>query len=373
MMTTAFWKSTVRPLPSVSRPSSSSCSSTFSTSGCAFSISSKSTTAYGPPPHRLGELAGLVVADVAGRRADQPRDRVLLLVLGHVDADHRVLVVEQELGQRPRQLGLADAGRAQEDEAAERAAADPAGRRGRGGWRWPRRGSPRPGRRRAGAAASSIWRSFCTSPSISRLTGMPVHLPTTSAMSSSSTSSLSSRGPLPARRPAVLRLDLRFELRDAAVLQLGRPGVVAVPLRRPRRRGAAPSSSSLRSALCWIASFSCVPVRRQRALLLLEVGQLLLELRQPLGRGLVGLLAQRLALDLELHHAPLHLVELGRHRVDLHAQPRRRLVDQVDGLVGQEAVGDVAVREHGRRDQRRVLEAAPCGAARSARAARAGC
>ena len=120
MMTTVFLKSTVRPLPSVSRPSSSSWSSTLSTSGCAFSISSKSTTEYGPAAHRFGELAGLLVADVAGRRADQPRHRVLLLILGHVDADHRVLVVEQELGERARQLGLADAGRAEEDEAAER-------------------------------------------------------------------------------------------------------------------------------------------------------------------------------------------------------------------------------------------------------------
>ena len=73
-----------------------------------------------PAAHRFGELAGLLVADVAGRRADQPRDGVLLLVLRHVDADHRVLVVEQELGERARQLGLADAGRAEEDEAAER-------------------------------------------------------------------------------------------------------------------------------------------------------------------------------------------------------------------------------------------------------------
>jgi hypothetical protein len=47
MMTTVFLKSTVRPLPSVRRPSSSNCSMTFSTSGCAFSISSNSTTAYG--------------------------------------------------------------------------------------------------------------------------------------------------------------------------------------------------------------------------------------------------------------------------------------------------------------------------------------
>ena len=59
--------------------------------------------------HLLGELPALLVAHVARRRADQPRDRELLHVLGHVDADQRVLVVEQELRQRPGQLGLAHA------------------------------------------------------------------------------------------------------------------------------------------------------------------------------------------------------------------------------------------------------------------------
>src|SRR5438128_1904961 len=47
MMMTVFLKSTVRPCPSVSRPSSSTCSSTLNTSGCAFSTSSRSTTQYG--------------------------------------------------------------------------------------------------------------------------------------------------------------------------------------------------------------------------------------------------------------------------------------------------------------------------------------
>src|SRR3712207_8014183 len=46
---------------------------------------------------------------------------VLLHVLRHVDAHHRVLVAEEELGERARQLGLPDAGRAEEDERAGRA------------------------------------------------------------------------------------------------------------------------------------------------------------------------------------------------------------------------------------------------------------
>ena len=44
MTMTVFSKFTVRPWASVMRPSSRICSRMFITSGCAFSISSKSTT-----------------------------------------------------------------------------------------------------------------------------------------------------------------------------------------------------------------------------------------------------------------------------------------------------------------------------------------
>ena len=47
MMMTVLRKSTVRPWASVSRPSSSTWSRVLKTSGCAFSISSNSTTEYG--------------------------------------------------------------------------------------------------------------------------------------------------------------------------------------------------------------------------------------------------------------------------------------------------------------------------------------
>mmetsp|Transcript_24046 Transcript_24046/g.81225 ORF Transcript_24046/g.81225 Transcript_24046/m.81225 type:complete len:496 (+) Transcript_24046:282-1769(+) len=46
-MMIVFLKLTVRPCPSVMRPSSRTCSSTLNTSGCALSTSSKSTTEYG--------------------------------------------------------------------------------------------------------------------------------------------------------------------------------------------------------------------------------------------------------------------------------------------------------------------------------------
>ena len=218
-MITVFLKFTVRPWPSVSRPSSSTCRSTLKTSGCAFSISSRSTTRVGLAPHRLGELPALLVADIAGRGADEPRHRVLLHVLGHVEADHVVLVVEERRGQRPRQLGLADAGGPEEEERADRAL-----------------GSLMPARARITASATartaSSWpttrwcssssrrRSFCISPSISFETGMPVHRETTSAMSSSSTSSLISRRP-PAAARASSSSQLALERGQGPVLQLG--------------------------------------------------------------------------------------------------------------------------------------------------------
>ena len=68
------------------------------------------------PANGFGELAAFVVAHVSGRRAQQPRHRVLFHVLRHVQANHRPLVVEEEFGQSTRGFGLSDSGRAQEDE-----------------------------------------------------------------------------------------------------------------------------------------------------------------------------------------------------------------------------------------------------------------
>ena len=71
-------------------------------------------------------------------------------------------------------------------------------------------------------------------------------------------------------------------------------------------------------------------------------------------RRVVGFLLQRLALDLELDDAPLEPVHRLGLGVDLHADARGGLVDQVDRLVGQLPVGDVAMRERRRGDDRRI-------------------
>ena len=137
-----------------------------------------------------------------------------------------------------------------------------------------RRGSPRPARERRTALAtsssasswpttrsrrrSSMWSSFCISPSSRRETGMPVHLATTSATSSASTSSLSIFCVVWSWASLSFSAASCFSrLGQRPVLQLGglargRPGAVA-------------SSTSVRvfsicsliSRIFWIAAFSC--------------------------------------------------------------------------------------------------------------------
>src|SRR3954462_2855408 len=73
-----------------------------------------------PATHRFGELTRFLVAGVSRWCANHSGYGVLFLGFGHVDADHRLLVVTPELGASPRELPFADAGRTEEHERAER-------------------------------------------------------------------------------------------------------------------------------------------------------------------------------------------------------------------------------------------------------------
>ena len=97
-----------------------------------------------------------------------------------------------------------------------------------------------------------------------------------------------------------------------------------------------------------------LPLGGELARALLELGQLLPQPLQAVLGGLVALLLERTFLDPQLQDAPVELVDRLGLAVDRHALPGRRLVDQVDRLVGQEAVGDVAVGERGGGDDRTV-------------------
>ena len=63
------------------------------------------------------QQSALVEADIAGRRADQPRHRMALHIFRHVEAQQ---LDAERGGELPGDLGLADAGRAREQVAADR-------------------------------------------------------------------------------------------------------------------------------------------------------------------------------------------------------------------------------------------------------------
>ena len=86
-----------------------------------------------------------------------------------------------------------------------------------------------------------------------------------------------------------------------------------------------------------------------------HIGQLFLDVLKMFLRQRVGFLLQRRLLDLVPHDLAVQLIHFGRHGVHLAADHGAGFINQVDGLIGQEAVGDVAVGKRRRRDQRLVL------------------
>ncbi len=147
--------------------------------------------------------------------------------------------------------------------------------------------------------------------------------------------------------------DAALQLGDAPVADLGRLLQVGLPL----ELGAQAFQLLLERADGADGLSLGLPVLLHLGRLRLQLRQLVLERGQPLLRRAVGLLGQGHLLDLELEDAPVDDVDLGRQRVDLDAQLARSLVHEVDGLVGQEAAGEVAVGEDGRADERGVLDA----------------
>ena len=306
------------------------------------------------PAHRFGQLTTLVVADVPRRGADQARHRVLLAVLAHVDAHHRALVIEQELRQRLRQLGLADTGRAQEHERARgpvrvgdtgATAANRVGHRGDGlllpddattqlllhAQQLGRLTLEHPARRDSGPRRHHLGDVVGTDLLLEHhvLAGL----------------GLRDRG-----------VELLLDLGDAPVPQLGGLGQVTVAF------GAVGGPLQVLQLLLELAhhidgALLVLPTGGQLGELLLVVRQLGPQLIQAFLGGDVLLLGQRHLLDLEAPHQAFHLIDLDGAGVDLHPQPRGRLVDEVDGLVGQEPRRDVPVGQRRRGHQRRVGDA----------------
>ena len=120
MITTVCLKSTVRPWASVEPAVVEDLEQDVEDVGVRLLDLVEQEHRVRTPAHGLGELTRLLVADVPRRGSDEAGHRVPLLELAHVEADHQVLVAEERLRERARELGLADAGRPEEEEASGR-------------------------------------------------------------------------------------------------------------------------------------------------------------------------------------------------------------------------------------------------------------
>ena len=282
MMMTVFRKSTTRPWLSVSRPSSRICSRRLKTSGCAFSISSKRMTLYG---RRRTASVSWPPSSYPTYPGGAPIIRATECFSMYSDMSSRTmrpLVVEQELGERARRLGLAHAGGAEEDERPGRAGWCPAARPGSAAPRWPP--PPAPPR-----CPTTRWRSS-SSRCVSRCAVGLQHLGDRNA------------GPLGHDlrdvlrvhfflevpgvllhlvQPRLLRRELRLQLREcghsaARPRAAGRPAAWPGPL-----RSAAPRPPACVACSSWMACFLRLPLR-------LHAGALLPQLRRFPARSSCG-------------------------------------------------------------------------------------
>ena len=118
----AWRKSIVRPLRSVTRPSSRILQQQGRDVGVRLFDFVEEHDAVRAPAHRFGELARLVVSGVSRRCAEQTRDRMRLGELGEIDAHERRFAAEERFGERLGKLGLSDAARPAEEKGAQRLA-----------------------------------------------------------------------------------------------------------------------------------------------------------------------------------------------------------------------------------------------------------
>ena len=298
--------------------------------------------AVGVAAHGLGQLAALVVAHVSRRRSDQALHGELLHVLGHVDAHHGLLGIEQVLGQRLGQLGLAHAGGAEEQERAN--------------------GTVRVGKSRTVAADGT---GHHTHSLVLADDAALQHFLQVDELFHLALHHLGHRDARPGGHNGGDLLFGNLFLQDGAVLLLHLHGFLGHVqlLLQLRNARVANLGGELQVALAGgallieLSAFELgleVLHANDGVLLVLPLGLLGIErflggrdvvaqLLQALLGGHVGLLHEGLLLDLHLDELALGGVHLFRHGVDLDAQAAGRFVHEVDGLVGQEAIGDVAV------------------------------
>ena len=299
----------------------------------------------GAAAHCFGQLTALFVAHIAGRGADQAGHGELFHILAHVDAHHIFFAVEQGLGQRLGQLGLAHAGGAKEQEGANGLV---------------RVGDTGPGAQNGlGHQTDGLVLSHHAFVKdvlqMQQLFALTLHQlgygNAGPALDDAGDLLLSDLVPQQTAGLAFvgdrfLGFQRLFQLGDSAVLQLGGLFQIVLALRLLQLRI---GGLQFFAQLLHLANgvLFVVPLGFFGVEFLPHFGQFFLNFGQMLLRNGVGLLFQGGLFDLMLNDLAGDDVQLGGHGVHLGADHGAGLVHQVDGLVGQETVGDIAVGQGG--------------------------
>ena len=289
-------------------------------------------------------MSALVVADVSRRGTDESAHGVLLLILRHVDARHHTLVVEHIVGQGLCQFRLTHTGGAEEDE------------RGDGALR-----VLQPGTRAAygvGDGTDGLVLSDDTLVEfllqVEQFVLLALHHPAhgDAGPTAHHLGDVVGGHLFPHQSGVVVvavgltgnPVDFLLQFLQFAVANLRHLGIVALAF----------CPFSLEAQLLHLLSrllhavYLCLlafPFGAEVVLLFAQFGNILVELCDLLR---VVLALDGLALDFELCPLARDVVEFLGHGVAFHAQFCGSLVHQVDGLVGQETVADIAFREfHG--------------------------
>src|SRR5450830_1624538 len=206
------------------------------------------------------------------------------------------------------------------------------------------------------ARRSSRLTSLVTSVSIMRDTGMPVQRLTTWAISSSVTDCLSSTPPFSCDSNWSCCASTFFSSSGIAPY-LSCAAFSRSPSRVAFVNSTFFSSSSLPSrAASSMTSFCLCQDSFSRSAFSFSWAISAWTSAALLGL-VIGLGNQRLAFHLQNNQFAVQFVDLDGHALELHLNQRRRLVHKVDGLIGQEPVGDVACRQLGCHDQGSIRDA----------------
>ena len=310
--------------------------------------------------HGLGELTAFVITDVSRRGTDEARSREFLLIFAHVDARHHVLVVEEAFGQCLCQFGLTDTRRSEEYERTD------------GAFRVLESGA---------AAAHGVGHGFdgfvlTDDAGVELVFEMQEFFALALEHAGDGDARPAAHhvgdvvgrdlffhhgfGALALEEGVVEFGDLTFQFLQAAVANLGHLAVVAFAF------GTVGLELELLDFLLVLLdlgqnltltfpfAFEVVFLFLERLDFLIEGGEF--RIVAAVGSG-IGLAANGFALNLELAEAARDLIELFGLRIALHAELGGSFVHEVDGLVGEEAVGDVAMREGDGGDEGIVLNA----------------